>query len=276
MRAVSRHLPDQFEDRYLSGQLLYGDDLVGDDLAAWFGDEAEGYAMLGPSTLDPAYGYEALNRRHGFDHLPPGTFHNVLGFGSARGAEFRPLVNRIERLVIVEPSRQLRSTTIGPLSPTYVDPSIDGHLDFADDSFDLITCFGVLHHVPNVSAVLGELTRCLSPGGSMLLREPIISMGDWRYARKPGITRRERGLPLAWLRDKVASLGLTIQRETLCDFSLSVRMGRVMGRTAYDDKFLTRLDEIASQLTSWNSHRYHCTKLWHKVRPRSVFLVLTK
>ena len=70
----------------------------------------------------------------------------------------------------------------------YVKPVESGNLPFDDACFDLLTCFGVLHHIPNVSHVVGELARCLKPGGYALMREPVISMGDWRQPRA-GLTR---------------------------------------------------------------------------------------
>ena len=57
-------------------------------------------------------------------------------------------------------------------------------MEFPNNYFDLITSFGVLHHIPDVSKVFSELSRVLAPGGYLLIREPIVSMGDWSYPRK--------------------------------------------------------------------------------------------
>jgi ubiquinone/menaquinone biosynthesis C-methylase UbiE len=48
-----------------------------------------------------------------------------------------------------------------------------GKLPFEDASFDLVTCFGVLHHVPTeqLPEVAAELTRVVAPGGHLLLAE---------------------------------------------------------------------------------------------------------
>ncbi len=45
-------------------------------------------------------------------------------------------------------------------------------LPHADASFDLITCFEVIEHVPEPSAVLGELARVLAPGGVLAISSP--------------------------------------------------------------------------------------------------------
>ncbi len=45
-------------------------------------------------------------------------------------------------------------------------------LPFADASFDLVTSFQVLEHVPDATAFLGELARVTRPGGMVILATP--------------------------------------------------------------------------------------------------------
>jgi hypothetical protein len=132
----------------------------------------------------------------------------------------------------------------------------------------------VLHHIPNVSYVIRELYRCLQPGGYALLREPVVSMGDWTRPR-PGLTRRERGIPLPIFRRIVEETGLTIKRETLCMFPLLPRLWHMLGRPAYNSTFATYVDNFFSRLLRWNL-RYHATSVFTKLRPNSVYYVLTK
>jgi SAM-dependent methyltransferase len=42
-------------------------------------------------------------------------------------------------------------------------------LPFADESFDLVTSFGVLHHTPNTQTAIREAIRVLRPGGRVIL-----------------------------------------------------------------------------------------------------------
>ena len=47
----------------------------------------------------------------------------------------------------------------------------DGRLDFPDNTFDLVTCFFVLHHVETLDNTLKELKRVIKPDGILLLLE---------------------------------------------------------------------------------------------------------
>jgi SAM-dependent methyltransferase len=262
-------------DAYLAGRALYGDDFGPAEIARWHADEKEAYAELYGRAEDPAhYAYHQLNLQHGFRHLPERRFERVLGLGSARGAEFAPVAHRLGALCIVEPSDAYAATEVYGVPTRYVKPGPGGALPFADASFDLATAFGALHHVPNVSFVVGELARCLTPGGWAILREPVVSMGDWR-APRPGLTRRERGIPLALFRAIARGAGFEIARETLCVFRPLQRVWRRLGRRAYDEPLATRLDRSLCALLAWNL-RYHRTRWLHKLGPTSVCLVLRR
>jgi ubiquinone/menaquinone biosynthesis C-methylase UbiE len=43
------------------------------------------------------------------------------------------------------------------------------HLDFPDNSFDLVYSHGVLHHTPDTAAAVGEIHRVLRPGGKAVV-----------------------------------------------------------------------------------------------------------
>jgi SAM-dependent methyltransferase len=262
-------------DRALRGEKLYGDDFPPGELQAWFDDEREAYANLGAKQRAAyRYGYHALNMEHGFRHLPDRRFERVLSFGGAYGDELLPVISRLKDIVISDPSDALAVSEIRGVPVAYTKPHVDGTIPFPDGAFDLLTCLGVLHHIPNVTAVVAEFYRCLSPGGYALVREPVISMGDWRAPRR-GLTMRERGIPIAILRNTLQSTGFSIARETMCMFPLTYRFHWLLKDPVFNYRVIVKWDRLVSRLFMWN-FRYHANNLWQKFRPASAFYVLQK
>jgi ubiquinone/menaquinone biosynthesis C-methylase UbiE len=56
-------------------------------------------------------------------------------------------------------------------------------LPFKDNSFDICFCGWVLHHFPDTSASVAELSRVLKPGGKIALAEPNESNVAMRFSR---------------------------------------------------------------------------------------------
>ena len=57
------------------------------------------------------------------------------------------------------------------------DPSVEyrvmdaSNLDFANNTFDAVFDFGIIHHIPNWKDCISELKRVLKPGGAVILEE---------------------------------------------------------------------------------------------------------
>ncbi len=273
--SASMH-PEENIQAYLAGNKLYGDDFDAARIARWFADEAEGYANLAAPAPDVyQYYYHALNQRYGYRFIQNQSFKHVLGMGSAYGDELLPIKEQIERITIVDPSDTFSLTDkFSDVPFNYVKPSIEGDMQFSDNTFDLITCFGVLHHIPNVSHVINECYRCLEPGGAMLLREPIVSMGDWRQPRT-GLTKHERGIPPKLLHSMIKDAGFSVQNRQLCMFAPIALLSAKAGISPYNNAVVTTLDAWASKTMSWNQ-RYHRTSFFSKLAPSSAFYVLQK
>jgi SAM-dependent methyltransferase len=260
---------------YFSGELLYGDDFTPQEIQCWYDDEAEGYAQLEEGRrAKEKYAFHALNGHYGFKHLSSRQHRRILGLGSASGEELRPVLPGASRVVIVEPSDAFVRQEIDGVPVTYIKPRPDGVLPFEDGSFDLVTCFSTLHHIPNVTAVVREVSRCMSKGGQMLLREPVTSMGDWRAPRK-GLTKHERGIPQAILQRVVLEAGLAINRERVCMFSVIGMLSPLLGIAPYNSRFMVQVDRVLCAMSRWNM-RYHRETFWQKLAPWSAFLVLEK
>jgi len=180
---------------------------------------------------------------------------------------------KLNKITIIEPSKKLRVKEIKGKKVKYFQPTTKGKLKFKDNTFDLITCFGVLHHLPNVSYIFSELSRVLEKGGYLLLREPICSMGDWRKKRT-GLTKRERGIPLDYFRKIIKENNLEVisERKVLFPLLRRIEIGHHQGGNS---KFWVFIDSLLSNLFKFN-HRYHSTKFNHKIAPQSVFYVLKK
>ena len=260
---------------YLCGRALYGDNFNLEQIAEWYADEEEAYANLGAgNSAAYSYGYHAWNWYHAYRHLETISYDNVLGFGSAYGDELKPIATRMRKVTVVDPSLAFVRTQVHGVPATYVKPAPNGRLPLMAGEFDYISCLGVLHHIPNVSFVLSELARVLATGGHMVVREPIVSMGDWRQPRR-GLTKRERGIPLHVLESIIQACGLQVTRKSLCAFPVTPRLFRTIRSDTYNSRFATRVDALLSGAFAWNVN-YHPTNFLQRLRPTSAFLVLKK
>jgi SAM-dependent methyltransferase len=262
-------------NEYLSGKKLYGDELLPTQIEDWHRDELEGYANLDfVDSQKPVYLYHRLNILHGFSYLPNSRLSQALGIGSAYGEEFEPIINQIDSLTVLDPSDKFVRCSIHGIPVRYFKPAANGMIPFGDETFDLITCFSVLHHIPNVTFVVNEVFRCLKKGGFALIREPIVSMGDWNQVRS-GLTKHERGIPMAYFDNIINNAHFEVLGKNLCVFPPLSRLSEKFGLLPYNDRFLTRLDRVLCYLTQKNA-TYHRTRFLEKLGPAGIFYVLTK
>jgi SAM-dependent methyltransferase len=264
-------------ERALAGEILYGDDFSEDELLQWYSDEREAYFTLSQASADrppqDVYEYAGLADRHGFRLLPQ-RFEHVLGVGSGNGAELQPILDRTARLTVLEPSAGFAATKLKGKPVEYVKPAASNLMPFPAATFDLIVCMAALHHVANVSTVIQEMARVLKPGGYVILREPAVSMGDWRYPRA-GLTKRERGIPVPLFRKFIAQARLRIVHERRCMFALLPRVAQpFLRKPVWTVGWVVRADELVCRLP-W-PRIYHAKHAWQKLRAVAVAYVLQK
>lgn len=264
-------MPTQAE---LDGTVLHGDDFDAEKIADWYRDEENAYADLYAANPNYEYEYQPFNEINGFRLLPRRKYTHAVGMGSAFGDELRPIAELIERLTIIESADSYRTTPALQVPTDWRKANVSGDIDLPDGCADIVTCFGVLHHIPNVSHVVSEMGRITRPGGYALIREPVISMGDWSRPRA-GLTPRERGIPAPLLVRSAMDAGFEVQNQIWCMFSLMGLFGRKAGLNVYDSPFCVRLDRLMGRAFAWN-YRYHPRNTWQKVRPTSLFLVLRR
>jgi SAM-dependent methyltransferase len=261
-------------EEYFKGEKLYGDDFSIEQIIEWYKDEENGYFSLYGKNKYRNYPYHLLNYEYGFRYLPIKIFNNVLSLGGAYADELDPIRNRISRITVLDSAADKYAENNKGSFISYIKANPNGELPFSDNCFDLITCFGTLHHIPNVSKVIKEIYRCTMREGYVIIREPIVSMGDWRKERK-GLTKRERGIPLNIFRKIISDSGFEVISEKKCVFSLTSRLQYFIKKPVYNSKIGLLLDRFFCMLFYWNN-RYHTTNLFLKLRATSISYVLIK
>ncbi|MBX2972245.1 MAG: class I SAM-dependent methyltransferase [Flavobacteriales bacterium] len=132
-----------------------------------FGEEWEKF-----STFDPAE-IEHVGAEY-FDIVPPellGPQVVAMDLGCGSGRWTRYLAGRVGHVEALDPSEAVfhAANTHGDLPNVRWNQADVGGIPFADGTFDLIICLGVLHHVPDTAGALARLVPKLKPGGHLLL-----------------------------------------------------------------------------------------------------------
>jgi SAM-dependent methyltransferase len=259
---------------YFNGSKLYGDDFSFEQIQKWYRQESEAYAnMVVGGGVKPYIHH--VNNMYGYRYLKKiSVFSKVLGLGSSWGIEFMPIIDKIKELNIIESSLQTRSKELGTLIPVYHTPNVSGVIDFHDNSFDLINVFDTLHHISNVTFVLKELFRVLKPDGYLLLKEPIISMGDWRKKRE-GLTVNERGIPEKILEKTIKDSNMYVVQKHYFACMTPFFLRITNSHSFFRSKCYYIIDKYLSKLFAFNII-YHPTTRLKRIAPQCLFYVLKK
>jgi SAM-dependent methyltransferase len=106
----------------------------------------------------------------------------LLELGPGPGASTRWLRHRVRRLVALELDPDAAEQLAAELAGTNVTVTVGDctEVPFADESFDSVGSFTMLHHLPTAQlqfATLCEALRVLRPGGVLLGSDSIASQG---------------------------------------------------------------------------------------------------
>src|ERR1700677_3657457 len=105
---------------------------------------------------------------------------HMLEIGPGPGAATDWLRCKVRRLVALEVDGEAAEALSKRLAGTNVEVVAGdaARLEYADDSFDSVACFTMLHHVPTVSLqnrLLAEALRVLRPGGVLIGADSLAS-----------------------------------------------------------------------------------------------------
>lgn len=275
-------LPNTISDEIKAGTILAGDDFRHDQLREWFAQEQEAFFHndAGNSEEDHWYRYmRYTNIRLGIDRLRKYgmTPKSALFLGPGGGSEiidFRSAYPT-SHLYLIEASDNFKSQLRERYpNSTVLHPNATGEIDLPDNTVDVAFSFSVLHHIPNVSTVIGEMARVLAPGGVLVVREPCSSMGDWRYPRSA--TPNERGISAKLINRFAKAAGMFAQgKEVPILLEPINRLLKRMKITAMPFTLLYVADRILSLVVSRNDH-YWRDSLFKRIGPSSYFYMFRK
>jgi SAM-dependent methyltransferase len=279
-RAVVTSLPLEVSAGIRAGTTLAGDDFTEEQLATWLAQEKEAFYQAdgANSDVDPWYSYmRFLNETLGFARVDAqaATPKSVLVIGPGSGMEIVEFSRRNPqwRLHFLESSDNFSSTLMRRWPDSVIiHPRVSGDIDLASGSQSLVCAFSVLHHIPNVSKAVREVSRLLAPGGTFLVREPCSSMGDWRLPRSA--TPNERGISRRLLLDIARGCGLQPARMPVPILfePLNRIFQGLLARGALPYRALYALDRVVSRLVSVNDH-YWRDRWYKKIGPSAYFYV---
>lgn len=265
--------------QHLEGIELLGNDLSGEDLEKWYEEEERGFYNLvaeHQSQVDEVVfnlDTVAINRFHG-SYLPDRDFDQCVAIGCANGADVIALNRKIAHIIAIEPCREWWSDSHGGIPFSYRAPTLTGVMDLPDSSVDLVVALGALHHVATVETVVREMVRVLKPGGWLIIREPITSMGDFR-ALRIGLTRFERGIPFQMMKEFIESSDARLVKTIPCSFQAATKAFKIIGIEAHNHPWLVRLDYLLSRVFMINS-KYWRPTLIDKIAPTSMVYIASK
>lgn len=268
-------------EEFLAGKKLVGDEFTQDEITQWYKEEEEAYCNLIDTNSSKSYVYENINNFYGLKNIlskvKKNKDLNILCFGAAYGGEVRAIKKILDQnssiryqITVIDSSDEMLRSIEKELNVVVKKATMNGAIDLDANSFDLITSFGVLHHIPNVSYVLSEFVRILKSEGFIFLREPVSSMGNWQHKRK-GTTINERGISMQYFRQTFDKLNLKILAKSYCFFSPILKVFNYFN-LGIGSPLVIYIDFIFSKLFSWNIY-YFRNKIYKKFAPGSVYII---
>lgn len=283
MQRTYTSLPAEPNQATKDGSYLVGDDFTDEQLILWFSQEQEAFYEddAGNSEEDPWYAYmRFVNEVLGFEPIRataiPLKSMLVIGPGSGVEVQKFPLSNPDCQLNFLEASEHFK-VQLRERFPTshVIMPLFTGEIALEDNTQDVVCAFSVLHHIPNVSKVISEVSRVMRPGGFFIVREPCSSMGDWRGPRSA--TPNERGISRQMMLDIAERAGFELEclPVPIILEPINKIIKRTIGFKNIPFPILYRVDRMLSRFAAINDHYWRDSFL-KKIGPSSYFYLFRK
>lgn len=283
MQRTYTSLPSELNQAIKDGTYLVGDDFTEEQLILWFSQEQEAFyeGDAGNSEEDPWYSYmRFVNEVLGFEPIRAKAIalKTMLVIGPGSGVEVQQfsLSHPDCQLSFLEASESFK-VQLRERFPTshIVTPVFTGEIALKDNTQDVVCAFSVLHHIPNVSKVISEVSRVMRPGGFFIVREPCSSMGDWRYPRSA--TPNERGISRQWMLEIAERAGLALENFPVPIIlePINKTIKKTIGFKNISFPMLYRVDRMLSRLVAINDHYWRDSFL-KKIGPSSYFYLFRK
>ena len=143
------------------------DDYMDSKTVESFGDEWEKFHSFDDEEL------KKIGNEY-FDIVAPSILNKeavVLDLGCGSGRWSRFMCDKVKFIEAVDPSKAVLGAVKFNEDKSNIRVTQAGvdNIPFADESFDLIVCLGVLHHLPKTAEALAKATQKLKPNGHFLL-----------------------------------------------------------------------------------------------------------
>lgn len=258
---------------------LPGNDHGIDNIRKWYEEEEAWHDRFSNGRNDKNdywIVYEVFNRKYAINkHVKFSRDSKILSFGCAEGSDTSRLYDEHKfQLFGVEASAELIDAfKKNNPEAVIVKAQIDGSIDYPDESFDHIFCFGVLHHIPNVSFIIKEFHRVLKTGGVAVIREPLC----WMYSgknRPDDLSPNERGIPESFFRKEFTSTGFELLEVKYSFYKPLMSLIRKFG---FIDKFpglVYHADKLLCSIP--RKHKYYPQTFLDRFTPSSAYYIVKK
>lgn len=150
-----------------------------------------------------------------------------------------------------------------------------GEINLKDASIDIVICLSVLHHMPNVTKIISECYRVLDKDGTLIIREPCSSMGNWKNPERKS-TPNERGIPRKWLLKTSKKIGFQKLKSTPIAFLPLSKLFKLLRLNKFMQSNLYFILDRLISLLLVNNDKYFRKSFFQKLGPNVYFYELRK